>query len=90
MEAINACSLLAFKNKIVAPPKRNYYISVGVKGLEPSAPWSQTTYATSCATPRQTCASITYVKIKINLNKNFSSNTKFVPAYDLNVRKILA
>ena len=35
---------------------------VGVTGLEPAAPWSQTTYATICATPRTTGTITLYIK----------------------------
>ena len=35
---------------------------VGVTGLEPAAPWSQTTYATICATPRLNRHLLLYIK----------------------------
>ena len=36
---------------------------VGVTGLEPAAPWSQTTYATICATPRLASTISLYIKV---------------------------
>ena len=38
-------------------------LMVGVTGLEPAAPWSQTTYATICATPRPNRHILLYIII---------------------------